>query len=601
MKQRTGFLNRVSGKIGIGFFLVSLCFLAVIGLSLANVEDPVWSRVAAGIGLLISLAFGAFLVRDTAVSLGHLEDALDLLSQDDRLESSGILQDLTQRHDDVGSLAVKLSQVVDQMKEKVVWYEAILDSIPFPLSVTDINMNWTFINRPVESLLKLNRKDILGKHCSNWKANICNTEQCGILGLRRNRLQTTFDQAGGNYQVDSSFLHNSHGEKIGHVEVVQDVTRLVASSRYSDQAVNQIAGYLNQMAQGVLQFEMTALPSGNKHTAEVEKNFQMINQTLSQARDMLSQTIQVAIRNADAVDDASDQLAGSANQTSEATAQIAATIAQVATGTSQQNESITRASDMLNEVTQMIHKVADGANAQAEAVSKAAEVTAKIAAKDGISDKVGLSATKVQEMGQRSEQIGAIVETIEDIASQTNLLALNAAIEAARAGEHGKGFAVVADEVRKLAERSSASTKEISALITVIQKTVADAVKMSTEASSLINTVSTELSQSIILVSTVVGQTVENSQKLLESSNLVIEAMENIASISEENGAAVEEVSASTEEMNAQVEEVSASAQSLAGLAAELKQVVSRFNVNGSMQPILGAPAKKVKALGRGY
>jgi len=367
----------------------------------------------------------------------------------------------------------------------------------------------------------------------------------------------------------------------------------------------------------------------------------------------LKQAVTQVSENSMRLSETSSHLASSAHQAGNASAQIAQTIQEVARGTTQQTDSITRTASSVDQLTKAIEGVAIGAQEQATAVSKASTTTNQInlalqqvaqntkamrsdsenaakAAREGteimgstisgmqtIKNKVGHSAKKVEEMGARSDQIGAIVQVIEDIASQTNLLALNAAIEAARAGEHGKGFAVVADEVRKLAERSSSSTKEIGSLIKGIQEIIADAVSSMEEgateveqgvlranlagealdsilkaaeavttqaretarATEEMSKAAAELMNAMDSVSAVVEENTAATEQMSASSTEVSQSIENIASVSEENSAAVEEVSAATEEMSAQVQEVTETSQTLDRMAQTLQEVVNRFKL----------------------
>ncbi|HLK56132.1 MAG TPA: nitrate- and nitrite sensing domain-containing protein [Chthonomonadaceae bacterium] len=341
----------------------------------------------------------------------------------------------------------------------------------------------------------------------------------------------------------------------------------------------------------------------------------------------------------------SEQLAEAATLAAGAMEKLNGAIQQVQAQGLEQQQAVQLADNEVLQAAQSVEQVAHSARQVAENAQQSAGIARSgslaieqtIASMTRIREQVQGSAAKVRQLGEKGQEIGAIVETIDQIAEQTNLLALNAAIEAARAGEHGKGFAVVADEVRKLAERATISTREISALIGGVrhevdeavvamdtsQQEVLDGVNRSEEAGNALTqiieaaqrvasevegmTVTTEkMAETVQGVRTLVSMVHQRTEASMQSvltmvtgANQVESAISTVAAIGEQTAAGAQEMSATSEEIaastqtvaanvqeqTASIEEVSAATNELHALALHLQELVSQFQLEAEQQP----------------
>ena len=396
-------------------------------------------------------------------------------------------------------------------------YTTVLDSLPVPVMACDKNCAILFLNQTAQGAVGGN---LVGEKCGDQlKAPVCGTKDCfGKCTMDRNANyagETDIHPQGNTLDVSVAALplHDLKGEVVGFMEILTDLTEIKGQQRTMLQVAHDASEISDRVA-----------AAAEELSAQVEQ--------ISQGAEMQRERVE---------------------STASAMTEMNSTVLEVARNAGEASEQANETRNKAEHGSEMVNKVIEAIN-QVNAVAMELE-------------------GNMQELGAQAEAIGGVMNVISDIADQTNLLALNAAIEAARAGEAGRGFAVVADEVRKLAEKTMSATTEVGSSIQGIQHSTTNNITRVTTAG-----------QSVVTATELASTSGEALQEILDLVAKNSALIAGIATAAEEQSATSEEINRAVDEINIVVGETSqgmlqssAAVQDLSRMAQELRTVMDKL------------------------
>jgi methyl-accepting chemotaxis protein len=380
------------------------------------------------------------------------------------------------------------------------------------------------------------------------------------------------------------------------VEAVNNETQ-----RYQQANSEQLAAQIKWMAAGASLFVIALLLAGIYIAKSISRTTaQLISYLTLQASDMKAGKADLTkvIRSSDdefgeiagafdtftaAARDIMRKLAGHSEQLASATEEMSSGAGQSAETARVQSDQANQVATAMQEMSATVQEISSHSEKAASASQTAAQAARRggqvadetLSTMRSIAESTQAVASRITELGKSSEQIGKIIAVIDDIADQTNLLALNAAIEAARAGEQGRGFAVVADEVRKLAERTTKATKEIASMIESIQAETKNAVQAMEKGTREVQVGVDKTTAS----GAALGEIIKVSEQVGDMISQIATAAVEQSSASEQINANVSQISSSTHESSATAEQMAKACQDLSSLAFDLQVMVSNFKL----------------------